>query len=119
MIKPIQKQRTFTRNNFAEHNYNYVNRPQTSESFRPKTQNHFFSQRQNIRQPATILVNSYRYPRISQDQSENYPFFHQSKKNEQTKVNAKHLTIHLIIYHQMKMTILNQRFLHHIHKNTV
>ena len=28
MMKPTQKQRTFTRNNFAEHNYNYVNRPQ-------------------------------------------------------------------------------------------
>ena len=25
MTKPIQKQKTFTRNNFAEHNYNYVN----------------------------------------------------------------------------------------------
>ena len=35
-----------------------------------------------------------------------------------TKVNTIHLTIHLIIYHQMMM-IINQIFLHHIHKNTV
>ena len=33
MMKPIQKQRTFTRNNIAKHNYNYVNR---SQIFSPK-----------------------------------------------------------------------------------
>ena len=31
MTKPTQKQRTFTRNNFAENIYNYVNRPQTTK----------------------------------------------------------------------------------------
>ena len=36
-----------------------------------------------------------------------------------TKENTKHLTIHLITYHQMMMIINNQIFLHHIHKNTV
>ena len=90
MMKPIQKQRTITRNNFAEHNYNYVNRPQTSKSFRPNTQNHLFSQRQHFRQPTTISVDSHDYPRISQDQSENYPFFQQSKNNEQNQ--GKHKT---------------------------
>ena len=35
------------------------------------------------------------------------------------KVNTIHLTVHLIIYHQMKMIIINQIFLHHIHRNTV
>ena len=83
MMKPIQKQRTFTRNNFAENNNNYVNRPQTSKSFRPKTQNQLFLQRQNFRQSKTTSVNSHDYPRISQDQSENYSFFQQSKNNEQ------------------------------------
>ena len=42
MTKPIKK--IFTRNNFAEHDYNYVNRPQTSKTSPPNTQNHLFSQ---------------------------------------------------------------------------
>ena len=89
-MKPIQKQRTFTRNNFAEHNYNYVSRPQTSKSFRPNTQNHLLSQKQNFRQPTTFTVSSHDYPRNSEEQSENYPFFQQSKNNEQNQ--GKHNT---------------------------
>ena len=84
-MKPVQKQRTF-----AEHNYNYVNRPQTSKYFRPNTQNNLFSQKPNFRQPTTTTVNSHDYPRISQDQSENYPFFQQGKNNEQNQ--GKHNT---------------------------
>ena len=112
MMKPIQKQRTFTKNNFAEHNYNYEIRLQTSKSFRPnkKTRNHLFSQRQNFGQPITTSVNSHDYTRNSLHQSENYPFFQQSKNNEQNHVNTLHLTIHLIIYHQMMMIIINQIF---------
>ena len=91
MMKPIQKQRKITRNNFAEHNYNYVNRPQTSKFYRPNTQNHLFLQRQNFRQPTTtISVSSHDYPRNSQDQSENYSFFQQSKNDEQNQ--GKHNT---------------------------
>ena len=91
MTKPIQKQRTFTRNNFAEHNYNYVNRPQTSKPISPNTQNNLFSQRQNFQQPTTTSVNFHYCPRISQDQIESYPFFQQNKSNKKTKVNTKHL----------------------------
>ena len=84
-MKPIQKHRTFIRNNFAEHNYNYVNRPQTSKSFRPNTQNPLFLQKQNFRQPTTTTINFHVYPRISQDQSENY-----SKcKLEQAEITMK------------------------------
>ena len=90
MMKPIQKQRTFTRNNFAEHNYNYVNRSQTSKPPRTNKQNHLFSQRQNFQQPLTTSVNFHDHPRISQDQSENCPFFQQSKNNEQNQ--GKHNT---------------------------
>ena len=74
MTTPIQKQRTITRNNFAEHNYNYVNIPQTSKPSRPNTQNHLFSQRQIFQQPTATSVNFHDYPRISKDQNENYPF---------------------------------------------
>ena len=102
MTKPTQKQRTFTRNNFAEHTYNYVNRPQRSKSPRTNTQNQLFSQRQKFQHPTTNSVNFNNYPRISQDQSENYPFFQQIKNNKQkTKINKKHLITRLIIFHQM------------------
>ena len=93
MTKPTQKQRTVTRKNFAEHNYNYVNRPQTSKLPRTNTQNHLFSQRQNFQNPTTHSVNFHDYPRISQDQSENYQFFQQNKNNKQHNQN-KHKTLY-------------------------
>ena len=71
MTKPTQKQRTFTINNFAEHNYNYLNRPQTTEPSRANTQNNLFSQRQNFQQPTSNSVIFNDYPRVSQDQKEN------------------------------------------------
>ena len=83
MTKPTQKQRIFTRNNFLERNYNYVKRPQTSKPSHTNTQNHLFSQRQNVEQPASTSVNFHAYPRILQDESENYPFFQQNKNNKQ------------------------------------
>ena len=98
MTKPIQKKRLFTRNNFAEHNYNYVKRPQTSKPSRPNTQNHLFSQRQNFHQPTTTSVNFQDYPRISQDKSENYPFFQQNKINKQQNQN-KHKTSNYTLNH--------------------
>ena len=90
-MKPIQKQRTFTRNNFAEHNYNYVNRPQTSKPSRPNTQKPLVSQRQKFQQQTTTSVKFHDYPRILQNQSENYRFFQQNKNNKQQNQN-KHKT---------------------------
>ena len=87
MTKPTQKQRRFTRNNFAEHNYNYVNRPQTTKPPRANTQNPLILQRQNFQQPSSISVNFNEYPRVSQDQSEIYPFFQQNKHNRQQNKN--------------------------------
>ena len=85
MTKPIQKQKTSKRNNFAEHNYNYVNRPQSSKSFRSNTQNILFSQRQNFQEATRTSVNFHDYPRNSQDQSGNYPFFKQNKNKKQNQ----------------------------------
>ena len=113
MTKPSQKRKTFTRNNFAEHNYNYVNRPQTTQPSRTNTQNYLFSQGSIFPQPASNSVNFHDYPEISQDKSENYPFL------QHNRIDNKHLIIHLIIYHQMMMTTINQIFLQHIHRNTV
>ena len=44
MPKPTQKRKTFNRNIFAEHNYNFVNRSQTTQPSRTNTQNQLFSQ---------------------------------------------------------------------------
>ena len=71
MTKPTQKQRTFTRNNFAEHNYNYVKIPKTSKPPRTNPHNRFFSQSQHFQQPTSNSENFNDYPRIPQDQNEN------------------------------------------------
>ena len=83
MAKPTQKQGTSYRNNFAEHNYNYVIRPQITKSSSTNTQNHLFLQSQTLQQPSSNSVNFNEYPQTSQDQSENYPFFQQNKNNTQ------------------------------------
>ena len=105
MTKPPQKQRVFTRSNFAEHNYNHVIRSQTSKPPRKNPHNRSFSQRQNFQQQTSNFVNFNDNPRNPTDPSENYPFFQQNKNSKQPYQNKqKHLTIHLIVYHQM-MTI--------------
>ena len=75
MTKPPQKQRIFTRSNFADHNYNYVNRSQTSKPLRTNPHNRSFSQRQNAQQQTTNFVNFNDNPRVPTDPSENYSFF--------------------------------------------
>ena len=103
----MQKQRTFTRNKFAEHNYNYVNGPQTTKPPRTNTQSQLFFLRRRVQQPTSNSVNFNEYPRISQDQSESYPFFQQNKRiNSKIEIDIKHLIIHLVIFHQMMKIII-------------
>ena len=96
MTKPPQKQRTFTRSNFAEHKYNYVNISQTSKPPRKNPQNRSFLQRQNFQQQTSKsnLVNFNDNPRNSTDPSENYPFFQQNncKQPYQNKQKAPYYT---------------------------
>ena len=75
MTKPPQKQGTFTRSNFAEHNYKYVNSSQTSKPPRTNPHNRSFSQRQNFQQQISTFVNFNDNPRNPTDPSENYQFF--------------------------------------------
>ena len=91
MTKPTQKQRSFTRSNFAEHNYNYVNKSQTSKPSQTNPQNHLFSQRQKFQQPTSNLVNFNDNPRIPKDPSGNYPFFQQNKNSKQPYQNKQKL----------------------------
>ena len=83
MTKSPQKQRIFTRRNFAEHNYNYVNRPQTSKPPRTNPHKRSFSQRQNPQQQPSNFVNFFDNPRIPTKPSENYPFFQQNQNGKQ------------------------------------
>ena len=109
MTKPPQKQKIFTKSNFAEHNFNYVNRPQTSKPPRGNPHNRSFSQRQNSQQQTSNFVNFIDNTRIPTDPSENYPFFQQNKNSKQPyQIIKKHLTIHLIIFHQMMTTFMTK-----------
>ena len=68
MSKPLKTRKTFTRNNFAEYNYNYVTPSQTIHPPRINTNS----------------VNFHDYSHTSQDQNENYPFFQQNRNKQQT-----------------------------------
>ena len=89
MTKPPQKQRIFTRSNFAEHNYNYANRSQTSKPPRTNPHNRLFSQRQNSQQQTSNFVNFNDKPRNLTDPSENYPIFQQNKNSKQHYQNKQ------------------------------
>ena len=82
MTKPLKTRKTFKKNNFAEHNYNYVNTSQTTHPPRIKKQNHLFSQNLNFPITSTNSVNFHNYPHPSQDQSENYPFSQQNRNTQ-------------------------------------
>ena len=60
--------------------------------FFSNNQNHLFPQKQSFRQPTTTTVISNDYPRISQDQSENHPFFQQNKNHEQNQGKPPYYT---------------------------
>ena len=81
VTKPSYKQKTSPRNNFAEHDFNYVNRSKTTKPSNMNTQNYSYSQIQNIPQPTSNSVNFNDQPRSSRDQSKNYPFFQQIKSH--------------------------------------
>ena len=49
----------------------------------------FIFTKTNFQQPTTTSVNFHDYPRTSEDQSENYPFF-QQKKNKKQQNQSKH-----------------------------
>ena len=74
VTKPSYKQH---RNNFAEHNWNYVNGPRTTKA---KTNTQILAQSQNVPQPILNSVSFHDRPRSSQEQNGNYPFFNSVKK---------------------------------------
>ena len=84
MTKPTHTQRTFTKSNFAEHNYNYVNPSKTTHPPRIQKQNHLFSQKSNFLMTSTNSLNFHDYSHPSQGHSESFPFFQQNRNKQQT-----------------------------------
>ena len=92
MTNPLKTRKTFTRNNFADHNYNYVNPSQTTHPPRESTQNHIFSQKSKFSITSTNSVNFHDYSHSSHDQIESYPFFQQKRNKQQTPYYKKYLS---------------------------
>ena len=110
MTKPSRPRKTFTRSNFAEHNYNYTHSSKPNYLHR-KNNNHVSCNYWNLPNTSTNSVNFQNNSHPPQDHSEKIIHFF-----NKIKVDNKHPIIP-IIYHQMMMTIFNPTFLHHIHKN--
>ena len=91
MTIPSKTRRTFTRNNFAEHNYNYTHSSKTNYPPRNNINNQIRSRYWNNPMATTNSVNFQANPHPPQDHSENYPFFQQNKN----KKHAPHQTEYL------------------------
>ena len=102
MTTPSKTQKPFTRNTFAEHNYNYAHKLRTNQPPRKKTQNlnHVCSNYWNLPKTSTNSVSFPDNPQPTQDYSENYPFFQKNKNNQYTPYNTNYLSSDEDDYHQ-------------------
>ena len=108
MTIPSKTRRTFTRNNFAEHNYNYTHPSKTNYSPRKNNNNQIRSRYWNNPMATTNSVNF---------QTNSHPPQEITNSFNRTKMKNKYL-IKRITYPLM-MIIHNQIYLHHIPKNIV
>ena len=69
MTNPAKTQKTFTRNTFEEHNYNYAHQPKTNQPPRKNTQNlnHVCSHYWDLQKTSTNSVNFPGNPQPTQD----------------------------------------------------
>ena len=102
MTIPSKTRKPFTRNTFAEHNYNYAHKQKTNQPPRKNTQNlnHVCSHYWNLPKTSTNSVNFPDNPQPTQDYSENYPFFQQNKNKQHTPYNTNYLSSDEDDYHQ-------------------
>ena len=132
MTVPSKTRRTFTRNTFAEHTYNYAHSSKTNYPPRKTNNNHvrsrYWDNPMKTTNSVNIQTNSHpsHYwnlpktstnsvifpdnPQPTQDYTENYPFFQQNKNNQHTPFNTNYLS-------SDEDDITNQIILHHILKN--
>ena len=102
MTKPSKTRKTFTRNTFAQHNYNCVNQPKTNQLPRKNMQNlnHVCSHYWNLPNTSTLSVNFQDHSQPPQDHSENYPFFQQNRNKQQTPYYTNYLSSDDDDYHR-------------------
>ena len=102
MTIPSKTRKPFTRNTFAEHNYNCAHNPRTNQPPRKNKQslNHVCSHYWNLPKTSTKSVNFPDNPQFTQDYSENYPFFQQNKIKQNTPYNTNYLSSDEDDYHQ-------------------
>ena len=82
MTVPSKTRRKFTRNTFAEHNYNYAHSSKTNFPPRKNHNNQVRSRYWDNPMTTTNSVNFQSNSHPPQDRSENYPFFQQNKNKK-------------------------------------
>ena len=92
MTVPSKPRRTFTRNTFAEHNYNFAHSSKTNYPPRKTNNNHVSSHYWDNPMTTTNSVNFRTNSHPPQDHSENYPFFQQNKNKKQTPHHTDYLS---------------------------
>ena len=100
MTKQSKPLKTFTRNKFAEHNYNYAHPSRTNQPPRKNMQNHVCSRYWNLPNTSTNSVNFQDNSHPPKDYSENYPFFQQNKNKKQTPYHTNCLSSDDDYYYQ-------------------
>ena len=92
MTIPPKTRKTFTRNNFADHNYNYTHPSKTS--YQPRKNFSNYTRPRNwdnpMAPPNSVNFQTNLHP--PQDRSENYPFFQQNKNKKQTSYQMDYLS---------------------------
>ena len=92
MTIPSKTRRTFTRNNFAEQNYNYTHSSKTNYPPRKKNNNQIRSRYWDNPMATTNSVNFQTNSHPPQDRSEHYPFFQQHKNKKQAPHQTDYLS---------------------------
>ena len=92
MTIPPKTRKTFTRNNFADHNYNYTHPSKTNYQPRKNFSNYTRSRNWDNPMAPPNSVNFQTNLHPPQDRSENYPFFQQNKNKKQTSYQMDYLS---------------------------
>ena len=92
MTIPPKTRKTFTRNHFADHNYNYTHPSKTNYQPRKNFSNYTKSRNWDNPMAPPNSVNFQTNLHPPQDRSENYPFFQQNKNKKQTSYQIDYLS---------------------------
>ena len=90
MTIPSKTRKTFTRNNFTDHNYNYTHPSKTYNQ--PQRNFNQYTRSRNWDNPMTQPNSINFQTNPPQDHSENYPFFQQNKNKKQTSYQMDYLS---------------------------